>query len=510
MITMAWLAIVAHRVEPPKGAHLRIRTPQVNSLGSARPQPETMALQRPQLPTSRMVALALFAATLLGCHGGVIPSAHFRIELDSKGPQPVEINASPAPRESRGGTALGDGTNSENNGGGQQHADPGPPTSGGGGTGGSGGGAVAPPPNGNQATIATTGLFDLTWLAGAVPGGPTRADNLARYPFRQFAGIVSAADGDVYICDRLMNQVIDLPATGAPSILCGAGDGSAGYWGEDLPAIASALDTPTGLARDDSNGVLYVADSGNHRIRHFMPAGRIYTMAGGGADPADVVPRAVDAALGEVHGLALDSRRNVYFSEIDTGKVRRVDAMGRLTTLALLAPGSTRAVAASTAGDKLWVAHADSISVLDVSIANPTVTLVLRSPGKRITALAFNQVDTLYYTETNALPTSNGGTLVRAIALSSAGLPASGRAPETIAGSGVQSDASLDYALPVTTSPDARSQALAGQGPCSLYIDLHDAASPSVLSGILYTGNSFASTDGLLQWGQLARLSPLP
>lgn len=307
-----------------------------------------------------------------------------------------------------------------------------------------------------------------------------------------------------------MNQVLALPVSGAPTVLCGAGDGSPGYWGEDLPAVASALDAPTGLAIDERNGVLYVADSGNHRIRHFMPGGRIYTLAGGGVDPADSVSRAVDAVLGEVHGLALDARRNVYFTERDTGKVRRIGASGRVTTLATLTPGSTRAVAVSRAGDRLWVAHGDGISVLDLSGTTPSVSSVISSAGKRITALAFDQDATLYYMETDELAGADSGTRVRSLALSGTGGAAVGRVPETIAGSGAPGTASLDYALSSTPLQDARSQTLAGRGACSLYIDLYQASSPTVLSGILYVGSCFESADASVRWGQLAKLEPLP
>lgn len=376
-------------------------------------------------------------------------------------------------------------------------------------SGGAGGGITSAPPA-NLAEVFTTGLFRLSWLAGLSPDGPAATDALKAHMFRQVAGIAAADNGVVIVCDRSANQIISLVPTGAPVNLCGTAAGTPGFWGEDLPATASALDRPTGLARDERNGVLYVADAGNHRIRHFMPGGRIYTLAGGGSVAADEVDQAKDAALGEVHGVALDARRNVYFSESDTGRVRRVNAAGQLSTLATLTPGATGALTVTATGEKLWIIHGDSLSVLDLTVTPPTVSLVLSEDGAALTGLAYDQGSTLYVASRSAAGLGNGGSRVSAIKVASTGLQVSGHTPAIVAGSGLQSDTSADYALPATELADARMQVLAGQGPCSLGIDLSESASASVLSGILLVGNSFASQDGAVHWGQLARLEPAP
>lgn len=378
----------------------------------------------------------------------------------------------------------------------------------GGSGGGSGGGGTLAVPSGPGARVATTGLFNSSWLAGQAPGGPAGTTPSTSLVLRELAGIADSPAGEVYVCDRGKNQILAFPAAGLPAVLCGDADGSAGFWGDDLPAVASALAAPTGLARDDTNGVLYVADAGNRRIRHFMPGGRIYTLAGGGIDAADVVMPATDARLGEVHGLALDSLRNFYFSEWDTGKVRRIAATGQLETLAMVSPGNTGAIACNRAGSRIWVAHGDTIDVLDPMVTPVAISRAFSAPGRRITALAFDQVDTLYFIETDAM--GNGGTQVKAAVLDAAGRLATGRAAEKIAGSGVTGDVEVDYTIALAPLADARQQALAGQGACSLYIDLHQAASPTVLSGILYVGSSFRSTDATSRWAQLARMEPLP
>src|SRR4051812_7976519 len=60
-----------------------------------------------------------------------------------------------------------------------------------------------------------------------------------------------------------------------------AGTGVAGYGGDNGPASAAKLDKPAGLALDGA-GNLYVADSGNNRVRRISTSGTITTIAGTG------------------------------------------------------------------------------------------------------------------------------------------------------------------------------------------------------------------------------------
>src|SRR3954465_9634747 len=59
-----------------------------------------------------------------------------------------------------------------------------------------------------------------------------------------------------------------------------AGNGTAGFGGDNGAAAASQLNAPYGLAID-SKGNLYIADSSNHRVR-MVSGGTIPTIAGTG------------------------------------------------------------------------------------------------------------------------------------------------------------------------------------------------------------------------------------
>jgi sugar lactone lactonase YvrE len=144
-------------------------------------------------------------------------------------------------------------------------------------------------------------------------------------------GVAVDSGGNLYISDSNNNRIRKVTAAGAISTI--AGNGTAGYNGEGAAANAQ-LDFPIGVAVDTA-GNLYLADSENHRLRKLTPAGTISTVAGDGTggyggDGAS----ATSALLSFPIGLALDSLGNVYISEYDNNRVRKVTPFGLITTVA--------------------------------------------------------------------------------------------------------------------------------------------------------------------------------
>lgn len=94
----------------------------------------------------------------------------------------------------------------------------------------------------------------------------------------------------------------------------------------------SWLEFPRGVATD-SAGALYIADSGNYRVRRIAPDGTATTFAGNGATIAagDGGP-AIDASFGALSAVGVDAAGNVYIG--DGGTVRQVDAAGTIRTIA--------------------------------------------------------------------------------------------------------------------------------------------------------------------------------
>jgi uncharacterized protein (TIGR03437 family) len=88
-----------------------------------------------------------------------------------------------------------------------------------------------------------------------------------------------------------------------------------GFSGDNGPAIKAQLNSPKGIAVD-SAGNVYFADAGNGRIRK-VSNGVITTVAGNGSgdNSGDNGP-ALNAGLGNMHGLAADSAGNVYIADV--------------------------------------------------------------------------------------------------------------------------------------------------------------------------------------------------
>jgi len=149
------------------------------------------------------------------------------------------------------------------------------------------------------------------------------------------AGLALDAAGDLYIADSHNQRVREVnAATGI--IVTIAGTGAAGFSGDGGAATAARLDLPTALALD-SAGSIYVADSGNHRVRRIAAAtGVITTIAGNGIEAfaGDNGPASA-ASIDSPNGLVLDAAGNLYIADTHNGRVRMVSAAtGLISTVA--------------------------------------------------------------------------------------------------------------------------------------------------------------------------------
>ena len=139
--------------------------------------------------------------------------------------------------------------------------------------------------------------------------------------------------GNVYIADTGNNRVRKV-ATGTGVVTTVAGTGIAGYSGDNGPAASAQLSWPWALALD-SAGNLYIADDGNGVVRMVAAkTGTITTVAGNPTAPAlgDGGP-ATSAQLTAPAGLALDAAGDLYIA--DQYRVRKVTAStGMITTVA--------------------------------------------------------------------------------------------------------------------------------------------------------------------------------
>ena len=133
-------------------------------------------------------------------------------------------------------------------------------------------------------------------------------------------GIALDNAGNVYIANIDNNYVRRVDATGTVSVI--AGTREPGYGGDGGSAVEAQLSFPADVAVDHA-GNIYIADTGNHRIRRIDTTGTITTIAGTG-EPGyggDGGP-AVEAQLASPFALTVDSSGNLYVADLGNYRIR--------------------------------------------------------------------------------------------------------------------------------------------------------------------------------------------
>ena len=179
------------------------------------------------------------------------------------------------------------------------------------------------------AAEAQTG-WTITTFAGRpafVDGGPATAARLTS-PY----GVAVDGAGNLYIADVSNHRIRKVDSTGTITTI--AGTGELGFSGDGGPAVEAELYNPRGVAVDGA-GNLYIAESGNERIRKVDSTGTITTIAGTGERgfSGDGGP-AVEAELYNPYGVAVDGAGNLYIADYSNHRIRKVDSTGTITTVA--------------------------------------------------------------------------------------------------------------------------------------------------------------------------------
>ena len=145
-------------------------------------------------------------------------------------------------------------------------------------------------------------------------------------------GVAADNAGNFYIADFTNERIRKVSLGGVITTI--AGNGSAGYGGDGGPATSAMLSRPSHVTVD-AGGNLYIADSGNSRVRKVTPDGTITTIAGNGvpAEGGDGGP-ATSASLYYPEDAVADSAGNVYIADGDGNTIRMVSADGIITTVA--------------------------------------------------------------------------------------------------------------------------------------------------------------------------------
>lgn len=143
-------------------------------------------------------------------------------------------------------------------------------------------------------------------------------------------GVAVGADGTLYIADTGNERI---RAVIAGQITTFAGNGSAGFAGDGGAATGASFRWPNALAIDTS-GALLVCDAGNERVRR-ISAGVIATIVGNGTqgfagDGAAAVLAEIDTPM----GLAVGASGQIFIADSHNNRIRAIAADDSISTFA--------------------------------------------------------------------------------------------------------------------------------------------------------------------------------
>ena len=164
--------------------------------------------------------------------------------------------------------------------------------------------------SGSDTAVVRDGLASILFQAGTTPGDVSAT--------ARFQGLPS---GQITI--RLLPPIG--PDHASILTLAGIGGSQRSFGGDGGSAVQAFLNTPRGVAVA-ANGVLYIADSGNNRVRRVDADGSINTIAGDGIGISiGTGGPATEASLGDPRGLALTPGGDLIVGEVSGHIVRRID-----------------------------------------------------------------------------------------------------------------------------------------------------------------------------------------
>jgi uncharacterized protein (TIGR03437 family) len=269
---------------------------------------------------------------------------------------------------------------------------------------------------GNITTIAGTGM------RGHAPDGTTATQGDLDAP----AWLAVAGDGTLFFSEPGRHTVRTVTTNGLLGTV--AGTGTRGFWGDGGAAFSAGLDTPQGIALD-AGGNVYIADSGNHRIR------RVAAPSPYGPPLISTVPDPNSAIWRRPLGLAMASDGALFVTDADDARVYRIDGAGSILTVA------------GTGVDSF---AGESGLALDVALSNPSGLAIDATGAVYLVDAGNSRIRKLTPIIEVAPPEPNqtGLTVVNAASLLAGGI-APGQIV-TIFGTGLGPAEGLSAALPAT------------------------------------------------------------
>ena len=183
-------------------------------------------------------------------------------------------------------------------------------------------------PNEQPGSTGTAGgnLTVRTLAGNGVSGAADGTGGAARFSYPQ--GVAVDQQGNIYVADTGNQRIRKITPAGVVTTLAGSGDnGSA-----DGAGTAARFANPIAIAVDAA-GMVYVSDAGNNAIRKITPQGVVTTLAGSGMFGA-TDGLGTGARFNFPHGLAVSTRGDVYVADFSNNRIRKITPAGVVTTFA--------------------------------------------------------------------------------------------------------------------------------------------------------------------------------
>jgi len=175
--------------------------------------------------------------------------------------------------------------------------------------------------NGIITTVAGNGTYGYSGDNGAATNASLYSPNC----------VAVDALGNVFFSEYSDSRIRKVDTNGIITTV--AGNGTAGYSGDNGAATNANLNYPYGIVLD-TNGNLFIADYENNRVRRVDTNGIITTVAGNGDfNFSGDGGYATNATFRYPDAVMLDSSNNLYVADHNNMRIRRVDANGIITTV---------------------------------------------------------------------------------------------------------------------------------------------------------------------------------
>ena len=148
--------------------------------------------------------------------------------------------------------------------------------------------------------------------------------------FNNPKSIAASSLGEIYIADSGNHRIRKISTKGIVTTI--AGTGNATFAGDGDLALNASLNNPSSIFI--LNDEIYIADTDNNRIRKIFTNGTITTIAGNenAAFSGDGGP-ATSASLNHPRGLFVTPSGEIYISDTNNNRLRKVQTDGTITTL---------------------------------------------------------------------------------------------------------------------------------------------------------------------------------